>query len=107
MSNTIKVTKHVYISKYGVEDFYNPNEEFRSNDLHVFNTEQEGTDYFLYVCPIDVEVEIPSQDEARLKQLAGMEAEYKKYKEKSLEQLAHMENQMAELRALTYQEEVA
>jgi hypothetical protein len=107
MSKQITVTKHIYITKYGVEDFHNVHAELNPCDIHVMHKDDEGNDYFLYLCPVELTVDVPSEDQARLLELAGMEKEYNAFKAKTLEKLQAMESQIAEMRALTYQEDVA
>jgi hypothetical protein len=99
MSNIHTVTKHIYLTKWGIQDVHN-GKELTACDVHLDDSAESSSDYRYHVCPVEINVEIPDSDTYQLMQLAGLEGELARVREQSLARMKNLTERIQELKAL-------
>ena len=101
MSNAISVTitKHVYIDKWALNRVHKGG-ALEANDFSVYDRDNMSSDYNFHLCPLEVTIEVPSQEAAQLMELAGCENALVEERNRSLARMKALADRIDELKAL-------
>jgi len=89
----IKVTAHIYFSKYSWEN---------NGEFLLFYAKIEGNENMVYVSTQEVEVEVPENFDPRALQIAALEAQKQKAMADFQKSVDDINERISKLQAITY-----